>query len=365
MMKKYFLIVAAMLICFAQLSAKNWKEKTYTYTEASELTLFGKVFQETPFPYQRMDFQKYSGCWEKKDSTLLAMSAGVAVSFRTNSPTITVRTEFIEKSHSNASGFAARGYDLYIKKDGKWIWAGNFSASSNDKLEYTGLLVENMDREMKDCILYLPLFSSEKSILIGIEEGSTVMRGDVPFRHRICLHGSSFMHGANATRCGQTVPAHLSRMTGLQFCSLGVSGDCKMQPQFANALKDADVEAFVFDAFSNPNPKEIEERLFSFIETIQSGKPGVPLIFMSSIYRERRNFNTKVDAFEQEKAEMAEKMMQQAMKKYKDVYFIKSDASFKHETSADGIHPGDQGYYLWAASVEKQILKILKKYGIK
>lgn len=36
-----------------------------------------------------------------------------------------------------------------------------------------------------------------------------------------------------------------------------------------------------------------------------------------------------------------------------------------HETSVDGVHPGDYGYTFWARSIEKSICKILKKYGIK
>ena len=36
-----------------------------------------------------------------------------------------------------------------------------------------------------------------------------------------------------------------------------------------------------------------------------------------------------------------------------------------HEASVDGVHPDNYGYTLWAKSIEKQVLKILRKYGIK
>ena len=66
------------------------------------------------------------------------------------------------------------------------------------------------------------------------------------------------------------------------------------------------------------------------------------------------------------KQEMAAKVMKEACKKYKNVYFIKTNATDKrHETSVDGTHPGDYGYTLWAKSIEKPLLRILKKYGIK
>ena len=58
--------------------------------------------------------------------------------------------------------------------------------------------------------------------------------------------------------------------------------------------------------------------------------------------------------------------MKEACKRYKNVYFIRPCANDAyHETSVDGTHPDDYGYTLWARSIEKPILKILRKYGLK
>ena len=161
-------------------------------------------------------------------------------------------------------------------------------------------------------------------------------------------------------------PMQLMRWTGLQFLSLGCSGNCKMQPYFAEVLCDADVDALVFDSFSNPDATMIKERLFPFIEKIQSAHPDIPLIFQQTIYREKRNFDLATEKKENDKQEMAAKLMKEACRKYKNVYFIQTNATDElHETSVDGIHPGDYGYTLWAKSIEKPILKILKKYGIR
>jgi ATP-dependent protease ClpP protease subunit len=68
-----------------------------------------------------------------------------------------------------------------------------------------------------------------------------------------------------------------------------------------------------------------------------------------------------------DKQDMAAKLMKEACKKYKNVYFIDCTdaADALQETSVDGTHPGDYGYSLWAKSIEKPLLKILKKYGIR
>ena len=53
-------------------------------------------------------------------------------------------------------------------------------------------------------------------------------------------------------------------------------------------------------------------------------------------------------------------------KKYKDVYLIFPDACpDSHEASVDGVHPDNYGYTLWAKSIQKPVVRILKKYGIR
>ena len=361
------ILLLSICFCIAALQAVLAQDAALTFRDARELTITGKVFPQTPKPYERMDFS-ITGGWEHKDSTLLEMSSGVIVAFRTDSPSIWVKPVFRHLSGTRNSGWAARGFDLYIRKDGKWLWAGvcNYRYDLATENGRVLSLVEHMDDSMKECILYLPTESKLTALEIGVEAGRRLEKGDEPFRRRICLHGSSFMHGIATGRAGQTVPGYLSRATGLAFNSLGVSGDCRMQPQFARALARCDAEAFVFDAFSNGSDKTVEANLFRFIETLQAAKPGVPLIFMGTIWRERRNFDRQQDADERRKIAMADSLMKIAVKRYKDVYYIPSNAAdAAHDTSVDGVHPGDGGYRLWAESVRRPILRILRKYGIR
>ena len=258
-----------------------------------------------------------------------------------------------------------RGYDLYIKDGDQWLWAAA-GATKPEKSDRNLALIRDMDNTMKECLLYLPIHTEVNSVKIGVEKGAEIEAIESPFRHRIGIFGSSFTHGISTSRAGMSYPMQLMRWTGLQFLNLGCRGNCKMQTYFADVLCDADVDALVFDTFSNPDAAMIEERLFPFIEQIQKAHPDIPLIFQQTIYRERRNYCTSLDKEEREKQEIAEKLMKEACRKYKNVYFIRPDAtSTLHETSVDGVHPGDYGYTLWAKSIEKPLLKILKKYGIK
>ena len=344
------------------MGAQTPSSHRFVYTEASDLTLTGKLM-DTPNPYHRVDTVRFKG-FTASENNQVRNSAGIAVAFRTDSKDISILTEYGDVGYpNNTGGFSARGYDLYIRKDGRWIWAG---AGVPGDLKKPFNVISNMDGTMKECLLYLPILSEEYSVKIGVDEGSVLEAIPNPFRHRIGIFGSSFTHGISTSRAGMAYPAIFNRDTGLQLLSLGGSGNCKLQDYFADVLAAADVDAFVFDTFSNPSIEQIEERLFPFIEKIQAAHPGKPLIFQQTIHRESRNFNTVAAASEQAKMDVADSLMAIACKKYKDVYFIRPDASSPdHLASVDGTHPTNYGYTLWAKSIEKKVLRILRKYGIK
>ena len=335
------------------------------WTEASSLTLIGKLFPDTPNPYHRIDTVRFKG-FTKHENAQVRMSSGIAVCFVTNSPYIYVKTDYANPGNGvNIAGNSSRGYDLYIKKDGDWLWAGCYGPAW-DRLDREVRIVVNMEEVEHECLMYLPTFSEENSILIGTAPGSTIRSAEPPFKHRVGLFGSSYMHGASTSRSGMAVPAQLTRMTGIQILSIACSGNSKLQTYYADALREADVDAYIFDSFSNPDAKMIEERLFPYIERIREKKPNTPIIFISSIWRERNNFNTESYKSEMAKMHMADSLMKIACKKYNDVYFVKSNASTPgHNHQVDGVHPDDYGYEVWAKSIRKPIVRILRKYGIK
>ena len=362
-MKRLTVILAMALIAISA-GAQTPKNVKYAYTEASDLNLIGKII-DTPNPYHRVDTVRYKGV-TKGENEQVRSSAGLAVLFKTNSSVISVLADYGYMNRAtNTMGISLRGYDLYIKKDGEWLYAAS-KAAGNGKEEDNLVIIKDMDDSMKECMLYLPIYSEEYSVKIGVQEGAVLESIESPFRHRIGIFGSSYTQGISTSRPGMSYPMQLMRMTGLQLLSLGSSGNCKMQPYFADVLCDADVDAFIFDCFSNPDAKMIEERLFPFIEKIQAAHPGKPLIFQQTIYRESRNFSLSAADKESKKQAMAEKLMKEAVKKYKDVYFIQTNATNEiHSTSVAGIHPSDYGYPLWAESIRKPVVKILKKYGIR
>ncbi|MDM1139085.1 hypothetical protein OBK29_10925 [Empedobacter falsenii] len=114
-MRKFFLFFA--LICSFHVVGQ------IKYITNKEFTVQGKAFDNTPF-YHRIDTNKYANLPEKVKG-LFTAPAGLYVIFKSNTSQIkldwTTRSTYLG---ANTTGIMARGFDLYIKENGKWIFAG-------------------------------------------------------------------------------------------------------------------------------------------------------------------------------------------------------------------------------------------------
>ena len=127
---------------------------------------------------------------------------------------------------------------------------------------------------------------------------------------------------------------------------------------------DIDADVFVFDQFSNPSAKVINESFDSFVDIIREAHPETPLIFLQTIRRERRNFNEEADAYEAAKQKAGEAKVRARMKIDKNIYFIPSDGFLGDDSlgTADGTHPTDVGFSRMLEKMSPKLNKILKKY---
>lgn len=361
-MKRFFIIMLLAVACIR--SASAGEEIKWTKVEVSELGILGKAF-DTPNPYHRVDTCVYKG-FTKSENIQCRCCAGLTVVFRTDAERIGADITFGD--YSNQGPYASyRGVDMYIKKDGKWLWAGCCNFPKNHKPGTVKDIAWSLAPGTKECLLYLPVYSEITSCKICVPEGAQIKKMESPFRHSVVFHGSSFTQGVSCTRAGMSYPMQFMRRTGFQVIPLGFSANCKMQSYFLDVLKDIEADAYVFDPFSNPKIPLIRERLLPFIEGMVKAHPGKPIIIQRTIYWEKENFFTDYQKEFQGRRDLSDSLMAIACKKYKDVYYIKPDAALHNgeSSTADGTHPNDNGYSIWEASIEKPILRILKKYGIR
>lgn len=339
-------------------------EQPLKYVDASALTIINRAQPDCPV-LQRLDVDKYPDLTETV-RYFYSFPTGMAVRFRTNSTGITAKWETDGGMRSNnLTPTAENGLDLYIKRDGKWIFAGVGRPKFNGT-EHSHKIVAGMDTTTKECMLYLPLGAVLKNLEIGVDEGSTIEASVDNPKAKVVFVGSSYTHGIGASRAGLTFPAVIGRRLNIDAPNLGASGQCKIEQFYANVICGTEADAFVIDPFSNPNAKMIDERLIPFIETIRKCHPTTPLIFLQTEIRESTNFSIPTRKHEYAKREAARRQMLKAMEQFSNVYFLDPGMSIgtDHEGSSDGIHPSDLGLMRVVETMQPEIEAILISEGI-
>lgn len=341
------------------LAMSGQQKNNFTYTSAQELLLVGKATSEGEY-FHRVDTAKYHSM-PPKVKKLFTNSAGLAISFTTNSPLIKAKWTVPDNPQlPNLTRIAQKGLDLYIKRDGKWQFAG---VGMPGGVTTERVLVDNMGTEEKECLLYLPLYDELKSLEIGVLAGSYIRKGENPFKKKIVVYGSSILQGASASRPGMAYPARLARSSGHNFINLGLSGNGKMEKEVAAMMADIDADAFILDCIPNPSPKEIEERTVDFVLTLRQKHPDTPIIIIQTLIRETGNFNRKArEQVKQQNEAIAGQVEVLRKKNVKNLYFIKENCFLgtDHEGTIDGTHPNDLGFDRILKKYKPAIGKILK-----
>jgi lysophospholipase L1-like esterase len=359
-MKRTFLLLT--LLC----SLSLFTTAQTKFVDAVKLGIHGHAQKTDKSPYYRYDNDPYEGL-SPKSSSHAKKCPGLYVVFKTNSTKISASWEnVITRVGTNTTCISQTGLDLYIKDNGKWHYAAVGGLSIDPKQnKHSQTLIKGLTGDEKECLLYLPLWCEVTSLEIGIDEGATIEGLPSPFRHKVIVHGSSITHGASASRPGMAYPAQLSRNLGIDFINFGFSGQCRMQLQFLEILKDCEADAYLFDAFSNPTVEEVRERLRKFVEELVKAHPGKPLIFLQSPIGQDSRFDIKYYENRMNINNTAAQIMKELTKRYKDVYFLEVKNVFGTDATIDNVHPTDLGFERFLNAYQPKIAKILKRYGIK
>ena len=208
------------------------------------------------------------------------------------------------KPSTHTTGLSQKGMDLYIKRDGEWVFAG--IARPGLGADHKATLVEHMDGTEKECLLYLPLFDEVKTL-------ENRRRRRRPHRSRTQSlpppdRGDRFEHHP---RYGTQPSGHGLSCTTPNVRRVSSSSIWRQRPvQDGTVLRpcsrSVEADAFLFDSFSNPSAQQIEERLEPFVATIRAAHPTTPLIFLQTEVRESRNFNDKIRKFGDDKRAASE-----------------------------------------------------------
>lgn len=120
MQRKCIALCVAAVCCLAVSAAP----KDLRFVDGENLTLINKTI-ETPDRYTRVDTTQYDGFTNYQRRELTQHSCGLALCFKTNSSSVYARPTYrLHKKLATQTGVNSEGFCLYIKKNGKWKYAG-------------------------------------------------------------------------------------------------------------------------------------------------------------------------------------------------------------------------------------------------
>lgn len=215
-------------------------------------------------------------------------SAGIALRFRTNARTIGAKWTLLNNfrmNHMTPTGIC--GFDLYAFDGRQWRFAG--TAQPNGK-ESINVFRSGMDGQMRDYVMFFPLYDGVIELALGVEEGAVIEQptvlGDNLFGGSavkpLVVYGTSITQGGCASRPGMVWTSILSRMLKRECVNLGFSGNGRMDLIMAQEMARIDAGAYLIDCLGNCTVKIVRDSTERFIRTLAEAHPDVPVIMMSN-----------------------------------------------------------------------------------
>lgn len=273
------------------------------YHDASQFKIIGKPTLATDTLYNRLP-DSLCGRIRQQLWNVGRNSAGIAVRFRSNTTTIGakwVSWHNFGMNHMTATG--VRGLDLYsLQDDGSWTFVN--SARPGNKPENTSSIMTGMSPEMREYLLYLPLYDSCNSLSIGVDSAAVIEMPavDLPVADKpIVWYGTSITQGGCASRAGMAATAIVERALNRVVINLGFSGNGRLDPEIAEVMAAIDASVYILDCLPNVTTPQIKERTERFYSILRAAHPDTPILMVQNPEFPNMRFNAETRRLIEEK----------------------------------------------------------------
>ena len=296
-------------------------------------------------------------------------SAGLAIRFRTNSKCIGAEWRPLNNfgmSHMTPTG--VRGLDLYALVDGEWLFVG--AGQPNGK-KSRNVFIRKMNGEMREYIMYLPLYDGVINLSIGIDSTAVIEKPHVadlvPSEKNlpIVFYGTSVTQGGCATRPGMAYPSIIERKLHRETVNLGFSGNGRMDKCLGDKIARIPASMYVIDCLANCTSQIVKDSTEHFIRAIVEANPDVPVLMVSNYCYPYQYLDAQFQIDTPEENAIWKEFAQKFRKEgYKNVRYIdayakgnmkKSPIGPDHEGTVDGVHMTDLGFLRFADFLIKYI----------
>ncbi|MBI5282955.1 MAG: SGNH/GDSL hydrolase family protein [Candidatus Solibacter usitatus] len=330
------------------------------WRDARELLVEGQGWRETKQAFDRLP-ARAEGLVRKEVWDLAHDSAGVAVRFVTDAPTIrarwTLKSEKLAMPHMPATGVS--GLDLYVRLPGGWRWVAN---GRPEKQANEQTLLANWPGGRREYMLYLPLYNGVMSVEVGVPEGANLEAAAVGAKP-VVVYGSSIAQGGCASRPGMAYPAILGRRLDRPVINLGFSGNGKSEPELAELLNEIEASVYVYDSLPNLSSVEAWERVEPFVRKLRYAHPETPVVLVENAVYANAQFVEQRRTIAAEKNVVLRGVYEKLRKEGdRRVFYVRGGELYGDdgEATVDGVHPTDVGFMRMAEAIGPVVRRALR-----
>ncbi|MBC9797427.1 SGNH/GDSL hydrolase family protein [Sinomicrobium weinanense] len=352
-------IFSIALLLFITPYSMTGQEELVKYVNGNELTVSGISKAGDPASFYRVDSTLLNGL-PATVKKLAKNPAGAAILFKTDSRSIKVKWELEKyKIWWNMSPLTVNGMDLYGWNGSSWQYVASARPSGT---ENKATIIDHMDGQMRHYMMYLPLYSTLRSVSIGVEKDATIRKADPQFlpKRSIAIYGSSITQGASASRPGMAYPSIIGRAMQAEVYNFGFSGSGKMELGAADFVRESDADVYILDCVPNPSPEQIAFRTVPFVKRLRKSHPDTPVIMVESLFREHGHWDLKTGKRVTAQCRAFRDAYKQLVESgEKDIFYISNSKLIgdDHEATSDGTHLSDIGHH----RIAQRLIKILRE----
>ena len=303
-----------------------------------------------------------SDTWQR-----LCMPTGVRITFRTNSPAIALRAEWLSSPSVRASlpfqRYRAGAIDIYLNGQ-FYSQIGSAGVGAVEDVVYDG---PERDQVVE---LYMPTHAEIRFAGVGITEGADIALPNAGVRPTVVFYGDSITHGSVTARPGTTYPARVARALGVDFVNLGVGGSARGEAamaQIIGSLKaDVIVLAYGVNSFGSSfeEPRAFDTTYDQFLGIVRAAQPAVPIVVLTPLFHTQEFEETTLGGAKLEEYRRVIREVVYRRQSFGDFNLVLVDGHSvigpgQGDLLADHVHPNDQGFAAISEILGAQIGRIL------
>lgn len=367
---RVLLIAVVSVLSFALASAQDKKPAYafYDVLDSSHFRMINRGFSvaETHTPFTRIPEalrDSVRPClWDRG-----LCSSGYAFRFATNSKRIGIEYNLLWNAHLPHMAYTGiKGTDLYIlRPDGVWEFV-NCNRPTRDSIQ-TKTFVENLDGQMHEYMLYLPLYDGINWMRVGIDSTAVITAPTVnspALRKKIVFYGTSVLQGGCATRPGMVGTSIIQRDLNVECVNLGFSGEGKMDFCMARAMATIpDVVAYVLDPIPNCTEMMCDTLTYDFVKILRTLRPDVPIFMVEGMEYSYEKYDSFFRNYLPRKNAAFFRNYERLKKENpRNLFYIDRYNQWgpDNEGTVDGIHLTDIGFYFYAKKLEPYLIPYLQ-----